>query len=291
MGPQSGLCAECNQAVKRTDSVFTCDVCEKWMHCKCVNMDEGDYKRLQALLLKKYKQIKINCTSCEKTEQKLRKLNENLEKLLERDRKKEEQIEKQAQDLLALNEKLSKLVEETRQRFNQQAQGPSTSSGAQAVINPQNLNQNRIIGIEENINKIKEEKEIEKREKNAIMYNLNETENREDDIQAITNVLQKVKLLDKVERNDKNELLCFRLGKEALAERRRPILIKFVDKYSKVSFLKSWKELKEMNLWSQLDMTIKQRADNRILLQELGERRNAGENVKIRRGKIVPKDF
>ena len=100
-------------------------------------------------------------------------------------------------------------------------------------------------------------------------------------------MLERFHLLDKPEKFDNGKPVFFRLGKTKTANKVRPILIKFTDKTSKFSLLKKWKELKEINLWAQPDMTKKQKEDNQRLVGELKRRREEGENVVISKGKII----
>jgi hypothetical protein len=85
----------------------------------------------------------------------------------------------------------------------------------------------------------------------------------------------------------------FRDG-QSQADRPRIVKVKFSKQPSRHKFLIGLRSKREdlpgaANAWVRPDLTYRQRQADRILREELKRRRDGGEEVKISRGKIVPK--
>lgn len=144
--------------------------------------------------------------------------------------------------------------------------------------------------LQRDIADIKEEKEQERREKNIILYNMSESSNAEEEVQKIADITWQIGLFEDVQLDNDENPKFFRLGNKDSNEnmKPRPILIKLVSKYSKIKFLQQWKQLKDMSLWCQSDLTNKQREENKKLVDQLRQRKTNGEDdLIIRKGKII----
>ena len=120
---------------------------------------------------------------------------------------------------------------------------------------------------------------------------MNELENKENDAKQIEELLANLGMQENTEKNENGSPVSFRLGKTNITGGKpRPYLIKFQEKKFKFDFLKKWEKLKENNLWAKPDLTIKQQEENRQLFLQLKQRKEKGEDVIIKRGKIVPRN-
>ena len=82
----------------------------------------------------------------------------------------------------------------------------------------------------------------------------------------------------------------YRLGRK-ITDKTRPLLIPLPDISTKRQLLKLSKTLKDSEAWNNIfispDLTPMEREEGKKLKDELRRRRNEGEDVNIRRGKIV----
>ena len=211
---------------------------------------------------------------CQRSAKRLKTVNDEVSALKLNEKETDQKIEKQSKDIEKMQELICNFVEKTRKDMDELKQISASKSAPSSNGNDGHL---------------RESEERKKREPNVILYNMEENENVEKDVEKISQLLEPFQLKNKIKIQENEIPRVFRLGKP-VPEKPRPMLITFTDKVSKISFLKKWKELKEINMWAQADMTLKQREKNRELIMECKRRNEAGENVKISRGKIVQRE-
>lgn len=156
-----------------------------------------------------------------------------------------------------------------------------------------NLKQEVLIMKENYDNILAEVENRERRKTNLIISGLPETEvgsadeRKENDLSIVKSLFSKID-------NSKDKIVSavFRIGKMTSS---RPRLLKVVcsDAESKRSLLSKSKDLRNLhqykNVYINPDLTPLQQAQNKKLREELKARRNLGEDVTIRHGKIVSK--
>ena len=137
-----------------------------------------------------------------------------------------------------------------------------------------------------------ESKEIDKRKMNLIVNGIAEsrsTESRErieDDRNEVKNIFRSLG----VEPDDLSDLTV-RLGKVSERFPNRSLLISVKSLKTKGDLMKAQVGFRQRNptkrLYISPDLSPRQREDNKVLVAEFKGRKGAGENVKIRSGKIV----
>lgn len=134
---------------------------------------------------------------------------------------------------------------------------------------------------------LREEKDRDSRKCNLILFNLNESE---DDNEVLYEVVKKIK-------NDiptTDITLIKRLGKPSAALRPRPLLITLKKSSIKFDLLSGSSQLRKLpvddphrQVVVKPDLTKQQQEENKRLVVEMKRRRDAGEHVKINKGKII----
>lgn len=129
---------------------------------------------------------------------------------------------------------------------------------------------------------IEDEKEKERKKTNIILFNLTETENEDENVKNIVTALE---IPDAVIESTK------RLGRKTITGKPRPLIISFDNRANKYEALKKSRALRNIDKYKHVvvkpDMTKLEQLKDRALVSELKQRRDAGENVKIKRGKII----
>jgi len=249
-------CGICKKKVRSDQNGISCDSCEMWYHCGCVKMSVDEYKCIQKL----GKRLTWNCGRC------------GISLKEQNDRLKEE------------NKKLIELLRNLEMKIDHKIEGIKhevKNSIAKQVK-------------DEIIEEIKEEEEKKKRQKNLVVYKIEEStnENKEEreleDKEKCLNLMNRC-LEIKVENNDIEKLV--RLGRRN--ENNRPLLVIMREKdkkyeiLSNASKLRNAQEEEHRKVYISPDLTIKQREENKKLREELKRRRENGENLYIKGGKLV----
>ena len=132
-----------------------------------------------------------------------------------------------------------------------------------------------------------------KRRSNIILYGVPECTDREQD-ERIKSDIQKIENLFRELEVAKMKINPVRLGRNVNAGKPRPIKIELENETEKVNILKKAGKIKTINIEElkhiiiSSDMTLKQRELDKILREELKDRRLKGErNIKIKNGKII----
>ncbi len=150
--------------------------------------------------------------------------------------------------------------------------------------------------LEDVTKEMEEQKDKERRKKNLIFYNLPESDSKDvterikEDWVSVKKVFERKGL--NLKKNDIGNV--YRLGREKIHGRSRPLLIRFEREDKKREILKYCKDLKlvvdkeSRPIFYSMDLTIKEREERKKLVAELKKRKENGQmNIAIRNGKIV----
>ena len=148
-------------------------------------------------------------------------------------------------------------------------------------------NSENVTKLDNNIITLEEKTDREKRSKNLIFYNvpesnlMNPQDRIKDDCKNLKDIFERNNFSLKAE----NIINVIRLGKyDSISPKARPILLKMNSTEYKFTVLKNCKNLKflkdnlSISIHYSLDLTIKERENRKVLVQQLQDRRNNGEN-------------
>ena len=147
--------------------------------------------------------------------------------------------------------------------------------------------------IEDKINKELEEKfERHGKKQNLVLYGVEENEKQDEKESSKIDEFQVATIFQEMDISEE-PLEIIRMGKTKNKEKERPILIKMKTERACYEILRKNNILrnstdKALNqVTFKKDLTVRQREMNRKLTEELKTRRNKGENVKIKNGRII----
>ncbi len=267
---ESSKCAKCKKSVKKNDSGLACEICETWYHAECVSMSEDEFRDFEKNEVGQ--KMHWFCPDCEKGTLSMLKTVKRLE---QRQSKLEEETEKVKASVQDQNKK----------------------------IDEQNV---KIDVIEKNIDKridakvedrLSEDKEREKRSLNIIIHNIEEPGASLSSQQKIVTDLRVVSEVMAAHMDMEVEVTeCIRLGKPREGPGKpRPLRIRVKDQNTKSTILRNSPKLKSVpdpkvnSIFINPDLTLMQRDDDKKLRDECKSRRDAGEDVIIRAGKVIPR--
>ena len=266
-------CRVCEEKVKETEKGICCDVCEYWHHTKCLNMSDTNYK------VYRKDSIQWVCQTCIKAQKEANALYEmiivmmkNAEEDKEKDR---EEREIMMMTLKKVSEQMSGLEKIIEEKINEKMKSSKIE-----ILTKMNEE------MEERLEKFK-------RRKNIIVYGMsekeggNEKERYENDCKNVKNLLKELEVVAK-------NYDVSRIGKFSKEGRARPIRIELSRECEKYEILKNAPKIRNTNnenfkrIILSTDMSFKQRQLEKLLREQMVERKQAGErNLVIRRGKIV----
>ena len=146
-------CVECKTKVVNG---ITCDLCDGWLHAKCIGLGEADFKKVASLVKKIPESCKVSCGPCYKIIKRFGKVTEDISNIAEKEKINEANIAKQEQEMSSLQEKLDNLIRSTRKEIddmkNASAVIASTSSSASS-------DPHLVSNLQNNVDKIREEQE------------------------------------------------------------------------------------------------------------------------------------
>ena len=277
-------CKLCQDSFTKKDKAMSCDICEKWQHCKCMDMSEQMYNF-----------YKINesapwvCKDCIEKKKEEKNIHELLTEIGETSKKERSEMK----DIMkGLGERMVKMEDEQNKKMKEFGEQINRIEGKIEEKIKENM-KNSETDIMLKLNHEMEEKlERFKRRNNLIIYGLPECKNGDEDERLRVDTSRIDKLFRELEVNAL-KINIQRLGNK-ITEKPRPIKIELENEATKYKILKkagkiktiSEEELKQIIISG--DMTLKQRELDKILREELKERRLKGEkNIKIKNGKIV----
>ena len=263
-------CKICEEKVTEKEKGISCDVCDYWHHTKCVKMSDATYK----FYIKEI--LQWVCPTCIKNQKEANGLYEMMIMMMKEDREKDREDREMMMTMMKrMSEQMSGLEKIIEQKIKEKIE----VSEKEILIK---LNEE----MEERLEKFK-------RRKNIIIYGMPDKGGRNDkdkfeiDCQNIKKLLAELKV-------DVKNYEFSRIGKLSREGRSRPIRIeldKESDKYEifkKAVNIKNTRNENFKRVIFSADMSFKQRETEKLLRDQLRERKQAGEtNIKIRRGIIV----
>ena len=279
------MCGTCKEGVQRKDKAMQCDLCERWHHCKCISVTEHAYNFYQ-----NNDKLPWVCNRCIKEKKEENNLYELITGMVK-------QNEEEKKEMICMLKELSRKM--TKIENDQTIKMQQLSEQMAKIEDKLEEKVNEKLKLAENemmlkINLEMDEKlERMKRKNNLVIYGMKESIN-ENSEERLKLDLQKVeKLLNEIEVTAPKMNLA-RLGKRLDTEKPRPIKIELENEGEKFKILKKAGKIKEIDVEEfkkiiiSSDMTIKQRELDKILREELKERRQKGErNIKIKNGRII----
>lgn len=274
-------CGKCSTVVKGTQQGALCELCDRWFHCKCVNITAEEYRHMQK---PEYK-MPWYCPDCRGSLFDLCNQNKQL--------KKENQVLKEEnkqlkEELHKMNGKIDELKDYVKQEINNARFGGPDKRELIETIK------------EEVREELREEQDRKVRKNNLVLYNVNESRNaipkeRQKEDETICEDVFSHDL--KVESFHIEQVV--RLGKVRMDDKRpRPLLVKLKEASEKYNILKEARNIRTSNLEDRRkiiiapDLTKKQREEEKILRAQLKEKRDNGDfNWYIKNGKLCKKNF
>jgi hypothetical protein len=261
------ICGTCNKNVD--DEGVQCDICDLWFHLKCGKVS----KKIFEALKQNDEKLKWFCGQCNKFFPKMIKIIEMNNALKEEMNKMKEELkhknEKDTQEINNLKEEIERLKTKTNEKEAKNYNGTNISDA---------------IGELEDRNA---------RKSNVIIYGIVESESedisekRKKDEESVNELSRNIQIKLKPKK-------VIRLGKAN--NKPRPIKVIFDSQEEAISFKRSFWSKKPENysrVFVSDDLTFIQRGKLREVKQELKDRREKGESVKIssRNGMyvIIPK--
>ena len=254
------ICTKCSKLVADCDKGLQCELCQQWFHAPCVNITAKNYE-----LIGKIRNVHWFCDLCDVG---------NLIGELADFRDFRTQHAKLSEDIVAINTKLEKTDNAIKQMNN--SLQTSMEECIQSHVNTA----------------IKEELNIERRKMNVCVFGFSGAHGVDDETsfkELCTSVLQ-------IPQNDvgRGIIRTTRLGRPTAGNQKPlPLLIQLSSLDFKHDILKNAKKLKYLHQENNLkvfiapDLTPQQQAQQRELRVELKQRKDNGEDVFIKQGKIV----
>ena len=314
------VCKACYKKPSRNEHIYICDVCSDWLCRNCSGVSENLYE------LASKADIKINFV-CKLCEEQLPKVRDMLKLTIKQHEMEEDMIQMkkdiasnttlinlQSEKSENVNNRLKKIEELVQKNELDNEEFPSlpkindvTKSLAKMLTSQQKTTTKLDEELQKHQEISAEEKRQAARAANLIVYGLpegdegiDEREQMKKDFRSLQNLLA-----DRVEIETKDLIDMRRLG--AKKENVRPLRLTFTSLEKRKEILINNVGLRiendefdncpckgnpgrhiHINITN--DKTPMQREKETKLREELKERRKAGENVKIRQGKIVSRD-
>ena len=304
-------CASCEKLPLRNEAIISCDICETWTCRDCCSINE----KLIEAATKTNSKLNYVCESCTSDVPKIR----NLMKIQQRQ-------ERMEQNLKEIQETVEVHTTAIQENGNNIADHEERIKSIEKVIKDNKLAEysgefpplvnfaEKLTSQEQNTTKLNktiqqqaEDKEEETRKAskalNLIIYGI--PENETDEVHQMKQDFIMIKQVyeNKVTIDTTDITQIIRIGKKSEGKT-RPIKITCVNAEIKKEILTNNKFLriegeqyemcecrtnpgKHLHVNVTTDKTKKEREDESILIQELKTRRAAGENVLIKKGKIV----
>lgn len=313
--PKDHKCVSCLCDLNDEDSkCISCDICKDWECIECGKVSPEQYDILMQIT-----NLTWVCNKCKPTMETMSKFAEKLNKF-ERDQEHISRslhnldetihaaVQAEISDLHAvikeeISAEVSNQVSAVERRFDVKIDEiHSQLVQANTQINSQGQSQPQSCPAEEVMysiidEKLSEEREIERRRTNVVLFQLPESENtnilerKSEDIALTTRMLREAEIIDIT---NSEILRAFRIGKKQ-ENKVRPVCISLPDKatrnhilYNAYKLASKGEEFEFRKVGIAPDLTPKQRESRKKLRDELNARREAGEqDLVIRRGKII----
>ena len=290
-------CNVCGKHVTRRDKGISCDICEGWYHSSCTGMSDIQYN-----FYKEDKDAKVNwaCTNCIKAKKEENSIHTMLKEIKKKNDENNETI-RQEREISRQERETSRQEREASSQERRQMMDMMKHLADQ-MKNMENRMENKVTDMlktseREMILKVNNEMDERferfKRKNNLVLYGVPESRKGNDNDRMKEDIERTNLLLEKLEVTVE-KFKSARLGNKINADKIRPIKIELEKEEDKYKILKGAGKIKNIEdedlkkIIISPDMTIKQRELDRILREELKNRRQAGEtNIKIKNGRIV----
>ena len=274
------LCGDCNKnildnATSDAEESIECSVCNKWYHSGCTPLSQSVFDIMATI-----DNIKYYCPSCEKDKGKERKEFKILMDMIERlEDKLMDRIEKIVEKRVEI--KVKEIEKNLESRIEERLDAISVPKIEKKIQ----------IQVEETL---EEQREMEQRSSNLIIFNIEENESQENDLEVVREIIRTTtpELLSEGN-NIKNENIQ-RLGNNNQKSNKiRPLKVILPDESFKNQMMKNAKKLRRNakfnNVFLKNDLTRKQQQLEFDLRQEKKQRTLNGEDVIIFDNKVIPR--
>ena len=265
----STICKQCPKLVGK-ENAARCTKCKGWLHQKCTGLTKHEFEFLCNTPTTKLLYICSLCQSGSPAQ-----TNEQVNPIYE-DRL--DKIEKMCQQFGEQSKEIFELLNNKKEERKEEKK----KDNIQVSLSVQEA--------------MKEQQDQEEKKNNLILFNLTEfhgEEEENDDIQRVKDVLGFIKGIPMVDVLDNSTVSRLGYKKEDPDSRPRAIKIVFGSYEKKMAILRNAKKLATHEDFRKLglspDRTAKERTADLILREEYLRRKAAGEDIKISRGKIVPR--
>ena len=304
----TGKCGCCKLNVTSGQKGLQCNICGEWSHTRCIGMSERAYETF-----KEEEDLPWYCKKCtsDKTEKDkmctmMKELKDEIKEMKTEIKDNKSREKKDRAELMGIIEtlkeeknyekkekaELTEIIKELRdQNKNMLSRMAKMENYLITKIEEENDKYKK--EIEDKINKEMEEKfERHGKKQNLIIYGVEENEKQNEIESSKIDECRVAAIFQEIDVSEE-PLEIIRLGKTKNREKERPILIKMKTERVCYEILKKNNILRNSNdreynrVTFRKDMTVRQREMNRKLTEELKMRRNKGENVKIKNGKII----
>ena len=276
---------DCCNKIKFDGKFLECQRCKGLFHLACSGITENVFDALEADSL-----VEAFIWCCSACHVQARKAIDTVDLL----NQKIEGVDKKTEDLKKLIENRLDVIES---KINKKECEVTTLVDDKIKGIQQNFTSlKRVSLLEKKAQSIEEENDKKKRINNLIFYNIPESKS-ENINERFTHDCSMVKQMFKTKNltlNVNDITNVFRLGKLQIANRPRPVLVRFNDESTKKNILKYCRDLKikidneSFSVHYAFDLTIKERVERKKLVEELKRRQQTSENqLGIRNGKIV----
>ena len=275
------LCGNCEKEIienaeSKEEESIECTACNRWFHCGCTPLTPHVFE-----IMSTSDNIKFFCTQCEDSKGKEKK---DLKTIMDMMEKMEERILRKMESIV--DERVDLKVRDIERKLNDQITEKLNA------ISVNNIEQKIKIQVEETL---EEQRELESKSKNLIIFNLDEavgseTEKLDEDLRSVKEVINMVspELI-----NEGNNIDCTslqRLGKSN-EQKKRPLRVVLPDEAFKDSILKNARKLRKTtkynNIYLKSDQAKKQQLKEFELRKERKERILNCEDVIIYDGKVI----
>ena len=289
------LCPLCSRCVDGSEQGLLCDGCNSWVHTKCMKMTDSEVEMWSKTDHPWF------CRSCrgevKQNSLGMKKMMQMMSEMMAKLNKNEDDNN----DIRANNRVLGELLDSIEESITDMKGSVRDSilSEIKGEIKREISSELR----EELVSRSQEQEEKQKRQRNLIIYNADESETNEaepeegGDRMLCSNLFKGILGV-----NDVNIQEVIRLGKrhggEIPQRKSRPILVKLDSPWGKYDILKNARKLKfcdDVKMRKIIiapDLTVNERVKDRALRDELKRRREAGEtDIYISKGMIKKKSL
>lgn len=268
MSMSANICPKCESEIDSKDPSLSCCMCGSRFCLTCTKIPIEMYYEIEDGNIEGFA---WHCRGCRASLPTLKSMDHTLKQIDERNESRFQSLEKKVDKLdKVITEKVTCEVKKLKIE----------------VVEEIKTDMDQIID-----KKIKEYEEQQLRASNVIVYNMPESSSLNSEIRRDYDIENFNKLLNDIEVGTVLIKTAYRLGLRT-AGKNRPLKIVLENKQHRKSLLDNAKQIKNKStdlkdVVIARDLTPKQREESKVLRAEVLTRRNLGEKVTIRQGKVV----